>query len=245
MKMDFDFSGKRVLVTGADSGVGLGAAAAFLAHGATVALHGANQAAVDQAVASLDSGERLFGFASDLAHADGCRDLVAGALMALGGLDVLVNAAPPGASRSFAEVGPDDWAAGIGVSFKAATFCTQQAVPGLRASRGNVVNVASVLGLMGSGQGASVHSAAMGSIVNMTRMAALRFGADGIRVNCLCPGALANAGAGDPLSNEVPSIGRLGTVDDMAGTILFLASRHAGYMTGSIIVNDGGKYAGS
>jgi len=158
---------------------------------------------------------------------------------------VLVNAAPPVAARSFEEVSPDDWATGIGNSFKAATFCTQQAVPALRASRGNIVNVASVLGLMGSARGASVHSAAMGSIVNMTRMAALRFGVDGIRVNCLCPGALADADVMDPLINEVPTIGRLGTVDDMAGTILFLASRHAGYMTGSIIVHDGGKYAGS
>jgi NAD(P)-dependent dehydrogenase (short-subunit alcohol dehydrogenase family) len=96
---------------------------------------------------------------------------------------------------------------------------------------------------MGGPDGSSAYAAAAASIVNMTRMQALRFGVDGVRANCLCAGPLEGLAAAQKA--ELPPIGRNGTAQDMAGSILFMASEHASFMSGAIIVIDGGRYSGA
>jgi NAD(P)-dependent dehydrogenase (short-subunit alcohol dehydrogenase family) len=96
---------------------------------------------------------------------------------------------------------------------------------------------------MGGPNGSSAYTAAAASIVNMTRMQALRFGVDGVRSNCLCAGPL--EGSAWAQQADLPPIGRHGRPVDMAAAVLFLASDHAAFMTGAIIVNDGGRYSGA
>lgn len=230
MTMDMSFAGKRVFVTGAAESIGAAAARAFLDHGAAVAVHGA----------AIEGATQLTG---ELHSAEGCKGVMDAAVAALGGLDVLVNAADFRDDKPFEQVSPEDWEKVIDGSFAASLFCTQFALPALQASKGNIVNVTPSYGQMGGPGGSSAYTAAAASIVNMTRMQALRFGVDGVRSNCLCAGPLEGSAAA--AKADLPPIGRHGTAEDMAATILFLASAHAGFMTGAIIVNDGGRYSGA
>lgn len=224
MTIDLNFAGKRVLVTGADQPIGAAAAQAFRDHGAVVAVR------AGAAEGALNSAEN-------------CKAAIEAAVAALGGLDVLVNAADYREDKPFEQVSPEDWDKALDGSFTASLFCTQYALPALQASKGNIVNVTSSFGQMGGPDGSSAYSAAAASIVNMTRMQALRFGVDGVRSNCLCAGSLEGSAAAQ--NAELPPIGRNGTAHDMVGSILFMASEHAGFMTGAIIVIDGGRYSGA
>ena len=224
MRIDLNFAGKRVLVTGADQPIGSAAVLAFRDHGALVVLHSGD------AEGALNS-------------ADSCKAMVESAVAQLGGLDVLVNASDYREDKPFEEVSPDDWDKALNGVFTASLFCTQYALPALQVSRGNIVNVTSSFGQMGGPAGSSVYTAAAASIVNMTRMQALRFGVDGVRANCLCAGPLEGSLAAD--TADLPPIGRNGTAQDMAAAILFMASENARFMTGAIIVNDGGRYSGA
>ncbi len=230
MTIDLNFAGKRILVTGTDQPIGAAAAAAFLDHGAVVAAHGAVVAGASLLTGSLNS-------------ADGCEAVLRAALDSLGGLDILVNAADYREDKPFEKVTPEDWDKALDGSFTASLFCTQYALPALQASKGNIVNITSSYGQMGGPGGSSAYAAAAASIVNMTRMQALRFAVDGVRSNCLCAGTI----EGSPTAEaaELPPIGRHATAKDMVGSILFMASEHASFMTGAIIVNDGGRYSGA
>lgn len=230
MTIDLNFAGKRILVTGTDQPIGAAAALAFRDHGAAVAVHGAAVAGATLLPGSLHSAE-------------GCEALVQAALAKLGELDVLVNASDYREDKPFEQVSPEDWDKALDGSFTASLFCTQYALPALQASKGNIVNVTSSYGQMGGPGGSSAYAAAAASIVNMTRMQALRFGIDGVRSNCLCAGPIEGSAAAE--ATELPPIGRNGTAQDMVGSILFMASEHASFMTGAIIVNDGGRYSGA
>jgi NAD(P)-dependent dehydrogenase (short-subunit alcohol dehydrogenase family) len=222
--IDLNFAGKRVLVTGADQPIGAAAVQAFRDDGALVVAH---NSVVDGA---LDSAE-------------GCKALVETAVATLGGLDILINASDYREDKPFEQVSPEDWDKALDGSFTASLFCTQYALPALQASKGNIVNITSSYGQMGGADGSSAYTAAAASIVNMTRMQALRFGVDGVRSNCLCAGPLEGATATQEA--ELPPIGRNGTAQDMVGSILLIASDHASFMTGAIIVVDGGRYSGA
>jgi NAD(P)-dependent dehydrogenase (short-subunit alcohol dehydrogenase family) len=228
--MDMSFEGRRVFVSGVEAPIGSAAARAFLEHGASVAVHGA----------AIERATQLQG---DLHSAAGSKSVMDAAVAALGGLDVLVNAADFRDDKSFEQISPEDWERTVDGSFTASLFCTQFGLPALQASVGNIVNVTSSYGQMGGPAGSSAYTAAAASIVNMTRMQALRFGVDGVRSNCLCAGPLEGSAAATMI--ELPPIGRHGSVEDMVASILFLASAHASFMTGAIIVNDGGRYSGA
>src|SRR5262249_27536849 len=163
---------------------------AFLAAGARVAVNGSRPESVAKALAELNVGERAAAAAAgDLTQVAGCRRVVEGAVKALGGLDALVNNAGVGGSKPFAEISEADWDATMNLNLRAVFFCTQAAVPALRASKGNVVNVASILGLGGRGTGLSLYCTSKGGVANMTRDLAIELAPD-IRVNCVCPGAV-------------------------------------------------------
>ncbi|MFO8100128.1 MAG: SDR family NAD(P)-dependent oxidoreductase, partial [Salinibacter sp.] len=149
--MQLDFTGRRVLVTGATRGIGHAAAAAFLAAGARVAVNGRSPASAEAAAEALaaDAPGRVHAAPGDVSTAAGCRAVVASALEALGGLDVLV------ASAGVADFGPMEavdeagWDAVIDANLKGTFFCIQAALPALRESRGSVVALGSDAGLMG------------------------------------------------------------------------------------------------
>lgn len=145
-----DLTGKRVLVTGGTRGIGRAAVEAFLAAGARVAVNGRSAPSVAATLADVKAGER--------------------AVAALGGLDVLVNnAGVDDVGRPIDHTTAEDWDAIVNVNLGAVYFCRRYAIHALRASQGNIVNVASILGIRGNGARDSVYCASKGGLVNLTR----------------------------------------------------------------------------
>lgn len=247
-----DFSGKRVIVTGSTRGIGRETARLFLEEGARVVVHGRTQESVDETVADLGGGR---GLPADLSTLAGCRELVDRALDHLGGLDVLVNNAAVGDGGTIEESDEALWQATMDINLRAPFFLTRHALPALRASRGNVVMVSSVSGLMGHADGATVYCTSKGGLNNMTRAMALELAGE-VRVNAVAPGPVDTdmhripaRQSGDEegyftdINAWVP-MGRIGTVGEVARGILWLASDDASLATGIILSLDGGAGAG-
>jgi NAD(P)-dependent dehydrogenase (short-subunit alcohol dehydrogenase family) len=255
MSMQLDFSGKRVLVTGSTKGIGRGAAEGFHELGAMVAINGRTPESVAQAIDEMGGGERLIAAPGDLSRVSVIHDVVPKAIEALGGLDILVNNAGRGDERLIDDVDEAHWEAVLALNIKGAFFTIQASLPALKKTKGCVVNVASMLGVMGAPAGIIVYSTTKGAMVNMTRMMALELARDGVRVNNLCPGWIDTPMiehdnelmGGDALykyiDEECP-LGRIGQVSETTGAILYLSSASAGYTTGSTLVTDGGISSG-
>ena len=247
-----DFSGKRVLVTGSTMGIGRGTAELFLAAGATVAINGRSENAVNQAVAEL-ACTRALPVPGDVGTVDGCRDVVTAAIARMDGMDILVNNAGICPLSYMMDVTEEHWDRVLAVNLRAPLFCTQFALPALRGSRGNVVMVASVAGLAGGPTDSFVYAISKGGLVNMTRGLAIELAPQGVRVNAVCPGYIdtpmiqaenaATNGQVHAFINKATPLGRAGTVRECASSILYLASEEAGYCTGTVLVNDGGCIA--
>lgn len=244
-----DFTGKRVLVTGSTMGIGRGAAEMFHEAGARVAINGRDPVTVDETIEAM-GGDRLVPAPGDLGTVAGCRAVVETAIDRLGGLDCLVNNAGICPLARMMDITEEHWDQVITVNLRAALFCTKFAAPALRQTKGNVVIVASVAGLSGGPTDSFVYAISKGGLVNMTKSLALEFAADGVRVNCLCPGYIdtpmvqAENEAADGqiyefIANSTP-LQRVGTVRECASSILYFASDGAGYVTGSVLANDGG-----
>jgi NAD(P)-dependent dehydrogenase (short-subunit alcohol dehydrogenase family) len=255
MSMQLDFSGKRVLVTGSTKGIGRGAAEGFFELGATVAINGRTPEGVAKAIAEMGGGERLIAAPGDLSRVPVIHDVVPKAIAALGGLDVLVNNAGRGDECLIDDIDEAHWETVLALNIKGAFFTIQTALPALKQTKGSVVNVASMLGVMGAPAGILVYSTTKGAMVQMTRMMALELARDDVRVNNLCPGwidtpmivADNNLVGGDALYKYIDEdcpLGRIGQVDETTGAILYLSSDNAGYTTGSTLVVDGGISSG-
>ncbi len=248
-----DFTDKRVLVTGASRGIGKATAAAFLGHGAKVAVNGSSTETTARAIDELGGGA-IVAAPGDVATKAGCDAVVGAALDGLGGLDVLINYAGVFESGLVEDVDEAAWDRMIDINVKGVFFCTRAAIGALRAAGGNIVNTASVSGLIGHPDSA-VYCASKGAVVNMTRALALEF-APAVRVNCVCPGAvdtdmmrqglapgpeveaaLAESAAWHPLN-------RIATAEEIAAAMLYLASDDARFVTGAALAIDGGAAAG-
>ena len=255
MNQPFDFTDRRVLVTGSTLGIGRAAAEAFLALGARVAINGRTAESVARALHDMGGGPRLVAAPGDLSVTRERAQTIARAIADLGGLDVLVNNAGRGDDCLVDDVTEEYWQRMIDLNLKAAFFTAQACVPALRRTRGNIVNVSSVLGLIGGPAGSTVYATTKGAVVQMTRMMSLALAPDGIRVNALCPGWIdtpmiqrdnARAG-GDALYRYIAGVvpaGRIGTPGETVGAMLYLAAASSSYTTGAILSTDGGLAAG-
>lgn len=249
-----DFNGKVVLVTGASRGIGKAAARAFLDAGAKVAVNGRTEASVAAALAELDAEGRAVAAPGDVATVAGCEAVVKAALDQLGGLDVLVNNAGTFARASMADTDEDVYNYVIDANLKSTFFCSRAVLPALKASRGNIVNVASQSGINGYPD-TTAYCAAKGAVVNLTRAMALELAPE-IRVNSICPGVIETdmARQGFAIGGDVEAglsaqaqkypVKRIGTVEEIAFAILYLASPQAGFITAEALVIDGGQTAG-
>lgn len=251
--MKLDFSGKVALVTGAGRGLGFAIARTLLDAGATVAVNDRTPEAVDAAIARLGR-ERTISAPADLSDAAGARRAVEVAT-AGGALDLLVNNAAINIEKPIEETDDDLWDRHIAIVLKACFFTAQAALPFLTASRGQVINIASELGLQAIPNNVA-YVAAKHGVVAMTRAMAIEIAATGVRVNALCPGTMDTelmqecaAASPDPAAyyrafQSYHPVGRLASPEEIADFVLCLASPAASFMTGAAIAIDGGSAAG-
>jgi NAD(P)-dependent dehydrogenase (short-subunit alcohol dehydrogenase family) len=251
---DIDFAGKAVLVTGAARGLGKQIARLFHERGALVAINDLRADAIDQAIADLGGGPGIAGIAADISTVAGCDAAVHAALEGLGRLDVLVNNAAVNWEMPIADHTEDVWDRHVDTILKGSFFCAKAAIPALKASRGNIVNIASELGLRPIVNNVA-YCAAKGGVINLTRALALELAPD-VRVNCVAPGAMDTElmrdcaeASGDAAAyyryyETFNPLQRIARPEEVAASVLFAASAAAAFMTGAVIAVDGGSTAG-
>lgn len=254
------FDGKVALVSGAGSGIGRATALGFAARGAKVVVADIDAAKVEAVVGEVKAaGGIAAGIAADAASPAGIDAMIGGAVQAFGGLDILHNnafgqpALPAGQSRLAltADIDEKVWLHTIELGLTGVFRATRRAIPELlKRGGGAIVNTASISGLFAD-YAIGAYNAAKAGVINLTRVTAIEYARRGIRVNCVCPGAIdtpllrpsmALPGFADGTLGAIP-MGRLGRPEEMANVVLFLASDLASYVTGAAIVADGGLTA--
>jgi NAD(P)-dependent dehydrogenase (short-subunit alcohol dehydrogenase family) len=247
-----EFSGKRVLVTGSTRGLGLAAARLFLERGAEIVIHGHESHGVARAVSSFaeEFPGRVEGYPADLGDRAACRRLAQQA----GAVDALVNNAGIFLEGAIADVDLALWQRSFAVNVTAPWILSRALLDSLRERRGVIVNVSSDAGLLGY-PGISTYCATKGALIGLTRALAIEL-APAVRAICVCPGPIETdmmqrslEASGDPAAarqqwEAYPALRRIARPEEVAEAILFAASPRASFMTGNLIVVDGGATMG-
>ncbi|WP_282602303.1 3-oxoacyl-ACP reductase FabG [Paracoccus sp. PARArs4] len=240
----FDLTGKCALVTGASGGIGGAIAEALHKAGATVALSGTREAPLQELAAKL--GERAHVVTANLGDAESLAALPKAAAEAMGGLDILVNNAGITRDNLFMRMSDDEWAQVLDVNLSSVFKLSRGVLRGMMKARwGRIINITSVVGATGNpGQGN--YAAAKAGVVGMSKSLAYEVASRGITVNCVAPGFIATAMTEKlndeqkaKISGQIPS-GRMGTPEEIAAAVLYLASPEAGYVTGATLHVNGG-----
>jgi NAD(P)-dependent dehydrogenase (short-subunit alcohol dehydrogenase family) len=247
-----ELDGKVALVTGGSKGIGRAIALTLADAGADVALAARGPETLEKTAREIEErGRRSLGIPTDVTEPDQVDALVERATAELGGIDVLVNNA--GAAPFFSQIESmrlDGFEKYFRINFLSAVYCTRAAAGALMASRNgpSVINVASVAAFIAS-PGLTYYSTAKAAMVNLTRTVAREWAGVGVRVNAIAPGwietelnerAREDSGFYNSARDSIP-LGRWGTADEVAGVARFLASDAASFMTGSVVVVDGGQ----
>jgi len=239
-----DLTGKVGFVTGSTRGIGLAIVRALHDAGATVAVVGREQGRAS-AVAG-DLGERARGFACDVADGGQVEAAIAAAESTLGPIDILVNNAGLTRDNILLRLTDADWDAVVDANLKGAFHTSRAVIKGMMKRRsGRIVNITSIVGLTGN-KGQANYAASKAGLIGFTKSVAKEYASRGILANCVAPGfietdmtaALPDAARASLL--EDIALGRLGRPEDVAGAVLFLASDLAAYVTGQVLVVDGG-----
>jgi 3-oxoacyl-[acyl-carrier protein] reductase len=240
----FDLTGKCALVTGASGGIGAAVARALHGAGATVGLSGTREAPL--AALAADLGARAHVLPCDLSDPEAVGGLIGRAAEAMGAVDILVNNAGITRDALFMRMSDEDWAAVIEVNLTATMRLCRGAVRGMMKARwGRIINISSVVGATGN-PGQANYAAAKAGMVGMTKSIAHEVASRGITANCVAPGFITTAMT-DKLTEAqkaailgaVPA-GRMGTPEEIAAAVLYLASPEAGYVTGATLHVNGG-----
>jgi len=242
------FAGRVALITGSGHGIGRATALRLASLGATVGINDLKPEFVDKVVGEVAAaGGKAIGVTENVATRDGMRRAVLGLAERAGRLDVLVNNAAWVRYQAIPDVAPETIDRMVEIGFKAVIWGIQAAVEVMHPERGGtIVNLASVAGIV-SARNSIVYSGIKAGVMGITRAAAAELGARRIRVNAVAPGAVPTEGTQRNRNAERDAariartpLGRLGTVDDIARVICFLAGEESGFLTGQTLAADGG-----
>jgi NAD(P)-dependent dehydrogenase (short-subunit alcohol dehydrogenase family) len=250
-------NGKVALVTGGNEGIGKGIALSLASKGAKIGIIGRNEQLGRKAVSAIQRqmGKAVF-LKCDVSKSKDVEDAVSGVVDKFGRLDILINnAGISPQSGSIAQVEEETWNRIIDVNLKGSFLFSKHAIPEIRHHRGgSITNIASVEGIFGA-PNAVPYCASKGGMIALTKAMALDCAPMGIRVNCICPGAVRSTLAEQwwdkmggvkrimDLYSKTYPIGRIGEPKDIGELAAFLASDDASWITGSVIVIDGGLHA--
>jgi 3-oxoacyl-[acyl-carrier protein] reductase len=242
--VNIDLSGKTALVTGSTRGIGRAIADTLAGAGARVAVVGRDVSRAQEVATALGGGAA--GFACDVADIASVIALVEGVEKAFGQIDILVNNAGLTRDNILFRLKDDDWDAVLDANLRGAFAAIRAVSRGMMKKRsGRIVNVASIVGIIGN-KGQANYAASKGGLIALTKSVAKELASRNILVNAVAPGfietemtAAMTPEARTALGQQIP-LERLGTVADVASAVTFLASDHASYITGQVFVVDGG-----
>ena len=240
----FDLSGKTALVTGASGGIGGGIARALHKQGATVGISGTRREALDTLATEL--GSRVHVLPCDLSNSEQVQALVPAAEAAMERVDILVNNAGLNRDALFVRIKDEDWEKVLAVDLTAAFRLSRAAVyPMMRRRGGRIVNITSIVGFTGNA-GQANYTAAKAGLVGMSKSLAQEVASRNVTVNCVAPGFVKSAMT-DALGEKIREgilekvpMKKLGTPEDVAAAVVYLASDEAGWVTGQTFHINGG-----
>jgi 2-dehydro-3-deoxy-D-gluconate 5-dehydrogenase len=247
----FDLRGRRILVTGASRGIGRAIAVGLANRGARVVGAARSLAGLHDTAALVAGGAGSFApYVVDLRSDQSIDSCVQHVADSLGGLDVLVNNAADDHQSSIEDTDLTTYQRVLELNLQSCWLLTRSASPWLKASQGQVINIASVHGLVAHRDN-SAYIIAKHGLVGLTRAIALEWAADGVRVNAICPGYVQTSMLPDLETEEVAAdhirsvtpMGRWSQPEEFVGPAVFLASRASSFMTGQTLVVDGGLTA--
>ncbi len=248
--------GKVAIITGSSKGIGQGCARVFAKEGAAVVVVSRTGApGLAMAKEIQGKGGKAIYVQTDVSQSEQVQNMIKRTIEEFGRLDILINNAGYHISKNVEETSEEEWDFIINTNLKSVFLCSKYAIPHLRKTKGCIINMSSMVGLVGQSN-AGAYSATKGGIVAMTKGMALDFAKDGIRVNCICPGWIRTPLVDDWFSqqpdeqksreyiNSVHPLGRIGTIEECGRIALFLATEDSFFMTGSILTVDGGVTLG-
>jgi len=241
-------TGQTAIVTGASRGIGRCVALALAEAGAEVVVNYARSADAAEAVVAeiLEAGGQAYALKADVAEEPAVKAMVDTVLERSGRIDALINNAGITRDGLLMRMKMDDWQAVINLNLTGVFLCTRAVTRTmLKQKSGRIINITSVVGLMGNA-GQANYAAAKAGVVGLTRSAAKEMASRGITVNCIAPGFIAspmtdvlNDAQRETILRNIPA-GRLGTGDEIAAAAVFLASDEAAYVTGQTLHVNGG-----
>jgi NAD(P)-dependent dehydrogenase (short-subunit alcohol dehydrogenase family) len=248
--------GRVAIVTGAAMGIGSGIAAVFAREGAKIVVADINKEAGEKTAAGLNKGGReAFFIHCDVGNEGSIRDMLEATIARFKALHVLVNNAAIGVYKTVLDTSTEEWDRCLTVNLRGVFLCSKYAIPHIKAAGGGaIVNIASVHSYQNVG-GTAPYAASKGGVVALTRVMAIDYGRDKIRVNAICPGwiytpLIKGIFAADPNPEKARQaverrqvLGRLGTPEEVGEAAAFLASDESSYITGASLMVDNGMTA--